>query len=397
MNKKLLGLFLIVFVCCTTVSWRAAASPRGIWVTRFDYKTVADVKQIVQNVRSLGANQIYFQVRGNATVFYPSQIEPWAWELNSGSPETIGKDPGWNPLQAALDESKKQGLELHAWLNVLPGWRGVIPAPKGTNHPWVTHRSWFMIDHRGVLLRPARTFYSFLSPGKPEVRSYLGALFGELARNYPQLDGIHMDYIRYPGRTEVGNFRDFSYDAASVNAFKKIYKKNPQYDLPEWKRFKCDQINASIRAIRDAIRSVTTSIQLSATCFADLSKATEEKGQDPRDWLQKGLVDFVVPMAYERTTGGLASRLETWNQSFDDSSLRKMAIGLNVDFNQSSECERQLEYVQKQGYGGVLLFAYSSLFPNHQANLKAEVIRAAWHEQLLRDLLQHSSSPLLSQ
>ncbi|MBN2327002.1 MAG: family 10 glycosylhydrolase [Candidatus Omnitrophica bacterium] len=394
MTKKLFVLFSVGIVYCAAIAWQAAASPRGLWVTRFDYKSATDVIQIVQNARSLGANQIYFQVRGNATVFYPSKIEPWAWELNNGSPETIGKDPGWNPMQVALDESKKQGLELHAWLNVFPGWRGAIPAPKGTNHPWVVHRSWFMIDHRGVLLRPSRSFYSFLSPGNPEVRSYLGSVFGELAQNYPRLDGIHMDYIRYPGRTEVGNFRDFSYDAASVNAFKKIYKKNPQYDLPEWQRFKCDQVNASIQAIRDAIRSVTTTIQLSATCFADISRATEEKGQDPREWLKKGLVDFVVPMAYERTSEGLTSRLEAWNQSFDDSFFGKMAIGLNVDFNNESECVRQLEYVQKQDYGGIVLFAYSSLFPQHKANRKAELIRSVWHEQLLRDLLQNSSPPL---
>jgi len=198
---------------------------RGVWVTRWDFKNAGDVARIFKNVKELGATQVFFQVRGNATVCYPSRIEPWAWELTGITPATLGKDPGWDPLAVAVEEAAKNHVELHAWMNVFPGWRGVEPVPKGFKHPWADKRSWFMVDHRGVLMRPTATFYTFMSPGSPAVREYLTSVFGEIAQLYPTLDGIHLDYVRYPGHKELGGFRDFSYDEASVAAFQKLYKR----------------------------------------------------------------------------------------------------------------------------------------------------------------------------
>lgn len=385
--------FLPILVVGLLFSPPAIPSARALWVTRYDFKSAADVVQIMENARYLGTNRVFFQVRGNATVCYPSAIEPWAWELTGNSPETIGMDPGWDPLAVALSEAAKNGLELHAWLNVFPGWRGVVPAPPGTKHPWVTHRSWFIIDHQGVLLRPTQSFYSFLSPGIPAVRSYLAKVFGEVVKRYPKLEGIHLDYIRYPGRTEVGNFRDFSYDRESVEAYKKSRGKTPQYNDPDWQRFKCEQVNASIQSIRSAIRNVSPKIQLSATCFANIRAATEEKGQDPRDWLENNLVDWVIPMVYDRNTKDFTTKLDTWNRAFEERWLNRMWIGVNVDFNNENEIIRQMTAVQKFPYEGLALFAYSSLFPGHKANRKAETVRTLWQEEILRDVLQRSVPP----
>lgn len=391
-RRKKWYLGFVAIVGCLALAHNASALTRGIWVTRFDYKCAADVASIMENAHYLGVKQVYFQVRGNATVCYPSKIEPWAWELTGNSPQTIGVDPGWDPLATALAEAKKQGLELHAWMNVFPGWRGVEPAPAGTRQPWVTHRSWFMIDHRGELLRPTATFYSFLSPGSSPVRSYLSSVFGELARNYPNLDGIHLDYVRYPARNEVGNFRDFSYDEESVRAYQAKYKRKPNYDQPEWGEFKCEQVNASILAIRKAIRAVSPSIRLSATCSDHINEATSEKGQDPASWLKNGLVDFVVAMAYQRSTGDLVSRLEKWNRAFDGQWMDRMIVGLNVDFNNEKEVVRQMQFLQGQNYEGSALFAYSSLFTKGKPNGKAEAVRVMWHEEILKEILTRSGA-----
>jgi len=360
---------------------------RGVWVTRWDYKSAEDVSRIFQNVGQLGASQVFFQVRGNATVCYPSRIEPWAWELTGNTAALLGQDPGWDPLRVALDEAGKNQLELHAWMNVFPGWRGVEPVPAGMNHPWADKRSWFMVDHRGVLLRPSASFYTFLSPGNPEVREYLGTVFLEIAEKYPELHGIHLDYVRYPGQTELGRFRDFSYDAASVNAFEKQYKKQPAPTLEEWRAFKRAQVTETIRVIRNAIRLASPIMQLSATCFADIHSATAEKGQDPRVWLREGLVDWVIPMAYKRTFGELKTQLETWNSWFDETALTRMWIGLNADFNSAGEIGRQMEYLNQHPYGGTVLFAYSALYANHQPNTKAKQVQKIWQEQIRQEKL----------
>ena len=76
---------------------------RAIWVTRWDYKNPNDIKQIIQNTKNYNFNMILFQVRGNGTVSYPSQLEPWGREFS-------GVNPGWNPLAEAINRAHQEGI-----------------------------------------------------------------------------------------------------------------------------------------------------------------------------------------------------------------------------------------------------------------------------------------------
>ena len=394
--------FFYYLVCLTLLiaftQQLSFAKDRMLWVTRWDFKTPADVIRIMKNCAYLGCSHVLFQVRGNATVFYPSKIEPWAWELTGDTPQTMGKNPGWDPLKKALEEAGKHKMELHAWANVMPGWRGIIPAPKGSTHPWVKHRSWFMVDHRGTLMRPSKTFYTFFSPGHPQVRAYCASVFGELARNYPALDGVHLDYIRYPGHKELKGFRDFSHDAPSVAAFKKQYGKKPRWTMPEWQQFKCTQVTETIRTIAEAIQLESPAMELSATCFANIESATSEKGQDPSVWLSEGLVDWVVPMAYQKNGRDLANSLNELDRYFDPQWHDQLIIGLNVDtiFNKTAEVRRQVPTVLEKNYGGEVLFAYAALFPNHLPNSRAKAVQILWKEDRVKELFT-DHPPLLTQ
>ena len=57
-------------------------SIRAIWVTRWDYKSPADIARIMENCRQTGFNTVLFQVRGHGTACYRSRLEPWRrnWE-----------------------------------------------------------------------------------------------------------------------------------------------------------------------------------------------------------------------------------------------------------------------------------------------------------------------------
>ena len=48
------------------------APMRAIWVTRWDYRTEADVRDVVSRCADAGFDTILFQVRGEATAFYNS-------------------------------------------------------------------------------------------------------------------------------------------------------------------------------------------------------------------------------------------------------------------------------------------------------------------------------------
>ena len=96
---------------------------RAVWVTRFAYNSVTDVKGIIDRAAAAGFNVVYFQIRGNGDAYYKSALSPWAKKLTG----TLGKDPGWDPLQTAIDEAHAKGIQLHAYWNVFAGW----PVPAG--------------------------------------------------------------------------------------------------------------------------------------------------------------------------------------------------------------------------------------------------------------------------
>ena len=101
----------------------AGGPVRGIWVTRYDYKTPDDVVRIMDNCQKAGFNAVLFQVRGNGTVAYESKIEPWAEQFNFKTLDSIR----WSwPSRRA----HSRDMQLHAWVNVMPAWRG----PGNTGH-----------------------------------------------------------------------------------------------------------------------------------------------------------------------------------------------------------------------------------------------------------------------
>ena len=158
---------------------------RAMWVTRFDYKTRADLETIAENCRSAGVTTILFQVRGNGTAFYRSSYEPWAEQFEFS-------DPGFDPLAVMVEEGHRRGMQVHAWINVMPAWRGGTP-PKELKQLYNAHPEWMWYDQNGKRQELSKDFYVSLNPALPEVRRYLvnlcrdivGRMLGESAPASP--------------------------------------------------------------------------------------------------------------------------------------------------------------------------------------------------------------------
>ena len=298
---------------------------RALWVTRFDYKSPDDVKKIIENAAALNFNVILFQVRGNGTVFYPSKIEPWAFELTGETPATVGKDPGWDPLKLAIQEARSRGVELHAYVNVFPAWRAQKYPPPDSGQLWWAHPDWFMCDAAGRRMIPrdhelnpkVGDWYSFVSPGVPEVQDYLAALFEELVTNY-ELDGLHYDYIRYPREiTEVQEgyedvvkrMGNWSYDPVSLARFaKETGVAAPALDPAKWAQWRADQITETTRKISERVRKVRPNLIISAAVMADPDDAKATKYQSYVEWMQKGYLDAAITMNYTDNNNTFAQR-----------------------------------------------------------------------------------------
>ena len=195
-------LSILTLASCRKEVFTGKREARGVWMSRFEYTSgllkndpeaaKTYIRSVFEKARSAKFNMVFFQVRGNATSFYNSSLEPWASELSG----TLGKDPGWDPLQFAIGEAHRLGLELHAWINTFPIWRGGVP-PVETNPRQVLleHPDWVVCDEEGKPMTedPPKEGYIWASPGIPAVRQHILDVVKDIVARYDR--GIIIGYL----------------------------------------------------------------------------------------------------------------------------------------------------------------------------------------------------------
>ena len=353
---------------------------RAIWVTRFDYKTSLDVSSIVVNCAKAGFTDIFFQVRGNGTAFYPSQVEPWAFELFGKDVSKTGTNPGWDPLQIAASWAKRYNVRLHAYINVLPGWRGMSDPPRAAGQLWTAHPDWFMVDSTGVRMRPTSAWYSFLNPAHPQVRNHLSKIAAELARY--NVAGLHLDYIRFPydykdvarevypraSTAEIQAHSIFSFDPISCAAM------GPSASHKKWDAFRRNSVSQVVQDLRGVFKTRRgPQTTISASVLADFSSGYSNAFQDSRLWAKKRYVDWVVPMNYNAKL--FNARLHNIRKYLGKrSTSNQLVVGINCA-GDAQQIRHQIAVSRAAGCRGFALFAYSHLFENHRPTAKASVLR----------------------
>jgi uncharacterized lipoprotein YddW (UPF0748 family) len=369
---------LLILLLLTGATPATQPEVRAIWITRFDYQKPADVDAIVANCARAGFTDIFFQIRGNGTVFYPSKVEPWAFELTGTDVSTTGRNPGWDPLKIAADSAKKRGIRLHAYMNVLPGWRGLKEPPRSAGQNWMAHPEWFMVDSLGQRMRPTSGWYSFLNPALPDVQQHLAQIAAELSRY--DIAGLHLDYIRFPydykdvasqiypkaSPEELKKRADFSYDRFSIEQVKKNYKNN-------WGVFRREAVSQVVMSLNKTFKERRgPQCIISASVLADFDLGYGAAFQDSRRWAKEKYVDWLVPMNYNSQL--FNERFSKMRKSLGRSATSTQLV-VGIDCKAAPyEIRRQIAAVRAAGCRGYSLFAYSYLFENHQPTAKAKAI-----------------------
>ena len=224
----------------------------------------AELSAILDKLHEAGINSVLFQVRTRSAVLYPSKYEPWA-PCVSGH---LGKSPGYDVLAFAIEECHRRGMELHAWVTTIPAGR------------WNSEECRRLRKKLpGVIKRDGE--YGFMDPGKSATAQYLANLCGEIADNY-DVDGIHLDYIRYPENHRMR----LSAEAARRNVTNVVRKITLRVKSAKpWVKMSCSPVGK----------------------YSDLSRASsrgwnarDRVYQDAQAWLRDGLTDILFPMMYFR-------------------------------------------------------------------------------------------------
>lgn len=293
-----------------------------------------------------------FQVRGNGTVCYRSKLEPWADELG-------GRYPGYDPLGVAITEARRRGISLHAWVNVMPGWRDDAP-PTNARQLYNARPEWFWHDERGR--RQPLGWYVSLNPCYPEVRRYLVDVMREIVCGY-DVDGLHLDYIRFPNEWNSAyvagaQVPDYPRDPRTLALFRRETGHSPESSRRQWDQWRTNQVTALLSAIRAMMNKTKPQAALSAAVGAEPDEARRRHFQDVKHWLTLGLLDTVYPMNYSADLQAFESRVYTWSNV---RAAVPVVMGIMFDGREGSLVLRQID-IARRGGAHVAAFAYNSLF-----------------------------------
>lgn len=349
----------------------------------------AQLISIFDSLKESGFNSVYLQMRTEGDALYESDYAPWSYYLTGE--EGKAPDPFWDPLEFAVEEAHKRGLELHAWLNpyravrqlstakkadtqdIDPAMLSVIEGrytqevtkmqdpiyPRDESHVYHSNPEWLITINN----------YVFLDPGQPQVIQHVKNIVGEIINKY-DVDGIHFDDYFYPYPPNHMTAQS-SYDEKDDSTF----AANPRgfENKGDWRR---NNINLLMKEVQDTVKSIKPYVKFGVSPFGIWQSSTPPgvTGLSARTtlyadalaWIEDESVDYLVPQLYWefgccQDFGALA---EWWNDETGDNVHFYAGHGLyksdSSTFSGSrfsaNEIPRQIRYIREIEAEGSVFF-----------------------------------------
>lgn len=336
-------LSIALFSCLTIVALALptmAAEMRGLWVDAFHpgIKSPAQTDKMIAEAKECNFNTLFVQVRKRGNTYYKSAIEPMAPDVATG----------YDPLADVVTKAHAAGLRVHAWISVYEAYNPSKWTKVAPNQVHQTHPDWLMKDYEGETVFMPNDVY--LDPGNPSVRTYLAGIVSEIARNY-QVDGIHLDGVRYPGQ-------DSGYNDISVSLFNRANHRTgkPDPQDPAWCSWRRNQIDQFISLAFQKVPKNKRPVQLSAAVTENMTGGYEVEFQDWKNWVRSGTIDFLVPMVFvtdSRVFESVATKL------IEGVGARYICIGQAGYKMDSEKGINQISMARTLGAAGEVVYNYS--------------------------------------
>jgi uncharacterized lipoprotein YddW (UPF0748 family) len=244
----------------------------------------AELLAIIERAAQLKLNAIIFQVRPACDAMYASKLEPWSEYLTGKMGQA--PVPFYDPLEFAIAEAHKRGLELHAWFNPYRAHHFKTVSAISATHVSKT---------RPELVREYGR-YLWLDPGEPEVQAYSLKVVLDVVKRY-DVDGIHFDDYFYPYEEKDGEFPD----AVSWKKF----GASSGLSRADWRR---ENVNRFIKTTYESIKAAKPWVKFGISPFGIWRPGhpAQIKGfdayarlyADARKWLANGWADYFAPQLY---------------------------------------------------------------------------------------------------
>jgi uncharacterized lipoprotein YddW (UPF0748 family) len=341
----------------------AQSEIRSVWLDRGTIVRAgseAGLAEIFDRLAQAGINTVFFETVNASYTIYPSQVAPQQNPLIKG----------WDPLAAGVKLAHARGMELHAWvwtfaagnqrhneiINVNPNY----PGPVLDKYP-----DWANYDNRGNMIPVGQT-KPFLDPANPEARQYLLKLYEEIVTRY-KVDGLQLDYIRYPFQDPAAG-RVYGYGRAARQQFQQLTGVDPINISPNdrdlwhrWTTFRTQQVDSFVAEVSQHLRQKRSHLILSVAVFPLPERERIQKIQQHWEvWARRGDIDLVVPMTYALDTPRFQRLAQPWIAS-KQLGATLLVPGIRLLSLPTVGAFDQLQLVRDLPVSGYALFAAENL------------------------------------
>ncbi|MDD5115775.1 MAG: family 10 glycosylhydrolase [Candidatus Omnitrophica bacterium] len=317
MKKRILILLFLFLSAGMPFCARAQEEPaRGVWISVFSARDVLyskeDVDKLITRCKKAKINEIYLQFFQSGNAYYDSKV------CDKKKYDEMVKAAGMDTLDLLLREAQENKIKVFAWVNVLSlGRNDQADILKKYGNSILTldqYKRTSRIESKTELDKYyLRENQIFLEPGDPRITEYMLTVINEIVNRYPLISGVHLDYIRYPSPVPFipgSRFKKFGltygYGPENLRRFTEKTGINPLQTLNNedeylaWDNWKRQQVTELVRKISSLVKLKSADLEISCAVIPLTERAYANAFQDWSDWLEEGIVDYVVLMSYTK-------------------------------------------------------------------------------------------------
>jgi uncharacterized lipoprotein YddW (UPF0748 family) len=205
---------------------------------------------------------------------------------------------GEDALKMIINEAHRRGLHVQPWVSY--GFYAYFTPDASKDRSMGTiltkHSELASVDAQGrkAIHRTFGDFYS-LCAANPKSHEILGQIMVEIVTKYPQIDGLHLDRIRFPEA-------DFCYCDYCKEHFKadtgvelKPFE-NASGDWKKWTEWKRQQTLAAVKHFQKVVQAARPGLPL--TAYVIPPDEMDARGQSWDLWAKQGVLDAIAVSMY---------------------------------------------------------------------------------------------------
>ncbi|MBX7243923.1 MAG: family 10 glycosylhydrolase [Candidatus Sumerlaeaceae bacterium] len=275
---------------------------RGVWVatvSNIDWPTSRtqsteaqkkDLVKILDQCVKDNLNAVVLQVRPACDAIYKSDLEPWSEYLTGKQGKA--PEPFYDPLEFAVEEAHKRGLEMHVWFNPYRALHPSAKSPVADNHISKTQPE--IVKQYGKHL--------WMDPTDQRTIDHTIAVIKDVIKRY-DIDGIHVDDYFYPYEELDKNKKPISFP--DDQNWEKYKAAGGTMKRDDWRRYWVDKF---VQSMYKAAKETKATVKVGISPFGIWKPGypAQIKGfsqydklyADAKLWLNKGWVDYWTPQLY---------------------------------------------------------------------------------------------------